>query len=70
MIWLYDAMFLCSTALLRGLELQSGPTRVRLSESRDAYDQARFFIATVGNNKALLAARRALGTTTKKVRWL
>jgi hypothetical protein len=75
----YDAAFLCSVALLRGLELRSGTTRVRLSPGRvrlpykiDAYDQAQWFVQTVGDEKALRAAHRALNTTErkKKVKWI
>jgi hypothetical protein len=69
----YDAAFLCSVALLRGLELQSGTTRVRLMHvgSIDAYDQAQWFVHTVGDEKALRAAHRALYPPKKRrVEWM
>jgi hypothetical protein len=66
---------MCSTALLRGLELRSGPTRVAPSEKSDAYDQAAAFVRVVGADKALQAAQRALDPSKKsakkgRIKWL
>jgi hypothetical protein len=45
---------------------------VRLAEGRDAYDQAQWFVQTVGDEKALRAAHRALNPAErkKKVKWI
>jgi hypothetical protein len=75
----YEAAYMCSVALLRGLTLQAerlstrtpGVARVSPRLGDDAYDQAQAFIEIVGPERALRAAHRALHPPKKRrVKWM
>jgi hypothetical protein len=69
----YEAIFLCSVALLRGHVLQTGLVRARLRDDRDAYDEAQRFVGAVGAKIAQMTAHRALAKRAPKngrIQWL
>jgi hypothetical protein len=67
---MFDAAFLCSVALLRGLELRYGRHSVKLKYGRIAYSEAVRFVEEVGEGRAVIAAHRALEGKKGKVKWL
>jgi hypothetical protein len=66
----FDAVYLSSVALLRGLELRYGRHKAKLKRGQLAYHEAVRFVREVGEGRAMIAAHRALETKKGKVNWL
>lgn len=72
---MFDAVFMCSVALLRGLEIRYGRHSARLRRGQLAYDEAVRFVEKVSEGRAMIAAHEALNPRPKKekkgrIKWL